>query len=164
MAKKKLESANVEFNMTPMIDVTFQLIIFFIITGQIISHDLAELKPPRPDDSVASVSLTQGVNLIVNIRARASEDPNISPEMGSQAFEWFVGGETLKPEEDLGKLTEIFENELAIREGEAKKEFTVELRSDFRVRFADVETVLIAASEAGIPNMNITAIALEDDS
>jgi len=164
MAKKKLESANVEFNMTPMIDVTFQLIIFFIITGQIISHDLAELKPPDPEESVASVSLTQDVNMIVNIVARASEEPGISAEMGSQALRWEVYGDPLIPERDLGKLTDIFKEELAKRTEAQQKEFTVELRSDFRVRFADVETVLIAASEAGIQNMNITAIAMDDDS
>ena len=53
MAKKSVYSSagqpvQVEFNMTPMIDVTFQLILFFILVGQVASDALARMLVPEP--------------------------------------------------------------------------------------------------------------------
>ena len=154
---KKLESANVEFNMTPMIDVTFQLIIFFIITGQIVSEELAALVPPQPQMTLANPALTSDVNLIVNIPSEAQDDPNIPPEEAAKARCWVVHGDEI----DVGNvdmLIAVFEKEMN-ESRVPREEFTLELRCDYRIRYDDVQTVLLAASDAGIPNMNITAIA-----
>ena len=54
MAKKSVYRtggpAVVDFNMTPMIDVTFQLILFFILVGQVASDALAQMPIGRAID------------------------------------------------------------------------------------------------------------------
>jgi biopolymer transport protein ExbD len=38
------------------------------------------------------------------------------------------------------------------------EEFYVEIRSDYRISYAQVEPVMIAAAEAGFKKMNVTAL------
>jgi biopolymer transport protein ExbD len=55
MAKKKkiVGGGSMDINMTPMIDCTFQLIIFFILTAQIASEEVAKVAVPEPHHSMA---------------------------------------------------------------------------------------------------------------
>ena len=75
MAKRKTaEGSAVDFNMTPMIDVTFQLIIFFILAGQMVNDKIKALIPPEPYESLAAEMLGDSV-VIVNIVSSAGSDP-----------------------------------------------------------------------------------------
>ena len=56
--RKKIASGVEEVNLTPMIDCTFQLIIFFIISAQM-TTEAAKLLPPKPSNSLA-LKATQG--------------------------------------------------------------------------------------------------------
>ncbi|HNX27429.1 MAG TPA: biopolymer transporter ExbD, partial [Phycisphaerae bacterium] len=53
MAKKQITGSIQEVNLTPMIDCTFQLIIFFILTAQMASQELAKVSLPEPVKSMA---------------------------------------------------------------------------------------------------------------
>jgi len=55
----------VGFNMTPMIDCTFQLIIFFMLTTQMASAEFVPMQLPRPLRSVAK-EMTEN-KVIVNV-------------------------------------------------------------------------------------------------
>jgi len=157
MAKKKqVPDSNVEFNMTPMIDVTFQLIIFFIIAGQIVSNELEKLKPPQPHPSIANSAFNADKNLIINIVSDAKHDHDEGPDASRAKF-WAIKGQRIEVH-DMDALKEQFEKALDRVPDEDRANFTVELRSDRRVQYADVETVLLAAAESGNPKMNITAI------
>ncbi len=160
MAKKKVDSGVQEFNMTPMIDVTFQLIIFFILAGQMASQDIKALIPPKPYHSQASEALNPKQRVIVNIVSKASDDANAPDETM-----WYVGSANLpEPVEiaaDPTKRQELFETlEMAYQAAppELAEEFTIEIRCDHRIQYRSVETVLMAAGEAGIPKMAITAL------
>ena len=157
MAKRRPQPKKVDFNMTPMIDVTFQLIIFFIITGQIISEELAKLK-------VANPTVTQAVEMkewsvIVNV-VSAAGDKTDEKAVGidtSRAEAWVVHGKEV-PVDDMDALVRVLKDDLKkVPEGEREK-FSLELRSDYRVQYADVQTVMLAAADAGITKMNITAV------
>ena len=156
MAKRRQQPENIEFNMTPMIDVTFQLIIFFIIAGQIVSDELAALKVPRPTETMAREEFNADDHIIVNIVSSAGDTDEEGPD-ASLAKYWQVNTEKIE-DLDIERLKEemrkIYDH---ISEAD-RPTFAVEIRGDYRVQYGDIETVLLAAAEVGIPRMNITAI------
>ncbi len=158
MAKKKriAGGGDVDFNMTPMIDVTFQLIIFFIIAGQMVNDEIKALIPPEPYESLAAEMPSAGV-IIVNIVAEAGADANASDADAREAKMWFVKGVEVTVGETQ-ELVQQLQRVLAGMSQEAREAPIIEIRCDYRVQYSDVETVLLAARDAGIPDMHITAI------
>jgi len=43
-------------NMTPMIDVTFLLIVFFVVVSQIVDRDVVPMDLPTPNQAVSGIS------------------------------------------------------------------------------------------------------------
>ena len=162
MAKKKFKTSVTECNLTPMIDVTFQLIIFFILVGQITSEDLKPLIPPMPYDSLANQDASTKFNIIVNVPSEAGDDLKYVVDSEAKAVAthraemWFVSGEEVELDND-----EALKDALVLRLakfGEDQAEACVEIRCDRRVYYENVERVLLAAGKAGISKMNITAL------
>ncbi len=168
--KKKVSSANIEINMTPMIDCTFQLIIFFILTAQMASQDLAKLVVPKPSESMAlSTETKQGMEVnkpnqvTVNIvNEYGDQKENRDPGRSSQPVCYKIGSQTIEIG-DTAALLDIFQ----LRKSNAEKagykagDFYLEIRADRDIEFAGVEPVMLTAAEAGISKMNITAIVDE---
>ena len=161
---KKDSSGNVEFNMTPMIDCVFLLIIFFILSATVLSEALAELELHRPFRSLADKNkeLNELPNcIIVNVVSEAKDKYDINSRGSSLAKEYMINGEKINVG-DREKLIEL------IRQGAIKakdkdfKDYSVEIRADHRVNFGAVQEVLKAAAAAGIrginTKMNITAL------
>ncbi len=156
MAKKRQQSDNIEFNMTPMIDVTFQLIIFFIIAGTIVSDELAALKVPKPTETMAREEFNKIPHLIVNIVSSAGDTESEDPDT-SLAKYWFVNRKEIEPT-DIEMLKDEMRVVFDKVPVDKRPKFAVEIRGDYRVQYGDIEMVLLAAAEVGIPKMNITAI------
>lgn len=150
------------FNMTPMIDVTFQLIIFFILAGTIGAQELAELvlHKPKASQAVKEEKMPAGNRVIVNITSAATKETDIGG-VASQAKEISLGPLKLRPDQ-RGQLTEALRQRKAAWSATAppdkKNEFYIEIRADFRVSYEQVEPVMLAAAEAEIPKMGITAL------
>ena len=53
-------------NMTPMIDVTFLLIVFFVVVSQIVDRDVVPLDLPTPDQAVSGIS-EEPDRIVVNL-------------------------------------------------------------------------------------------------
>jgi biopolymer transport protein ExbD len=51
MKLKKPEKSEMDLNMTSMLDIVFQLIIFFILVTNFAAADLPPLEPPDPIES-----------------------------------------------------------------------------------------------------------------
>jgi biopolymer transport protein ExbD len=49
--------ANDGLDMTPMVDVTFQLLIFFMITASFVTQKSLQTSPPEPDDEAGQVAM-----------------------------------------------------------------------------------------------------------
>ena len=166
MAKKKFKTSVTECNLTPMIDVTFQLIIFFILVGQITSEDLAALIPPQPYASLADENASTKYNIIVNVPSKAGDDLKYVVDSRQKAMDahtaetWFVAGVEVPISDDEALVVEL--QKYLTRFGEHQSEACVEIRSDRRVFYRDVERVLLAAGKAGISKMNITALVVDD--
>ncbi len=158
MAKKnKIDGGEVTFNMTPMIDVTFQLIIFFIIAGQMVSDDIEALIPPEPYKSQAIEERTKIPSIIVNIVSEAGDDPDASPTQARVASMWYIKGVKIEVG-DNKELTARLQATLKGMSEEAQAHPLLEIRCDKRIQYSDVVPVMLAARDAGIPNMDITAI------
>jgi biopolymer transport protein ExbD len=121
----------VGFNMTPMIDVVFLLIIFFLLSSHLAQQEVQlELDLPRatsgarPEDDDAR-------RVVVNIL------PDADGTAGIQ-----VGGRRLAPD-DLMRMIQ-YENDRAAGRLE------VRIRCDRRVPYRAVEPVMIACARAGV--------------
>jgi biopolymer transport protein ExbD len=161
-----------EVNLTPMIDCTFQLIIFFIIVAQISNEELAPLIVPEPDKSRAKKQdlEQQGspdvtiVNVWSEFEDRKELDDGTTrdeePILAMKAVGYKVRQETLDVG-DLRRLTEILREERAGFEsnGRPAQTYYVEVRADMDVGYDQVLPVMRAAAEAGIARMYMTAVA-----
>ena len=150
-------AGTVDINMTPMIDCTFQLIIFFILASQMASKSLAQLKLHRPEESQAipAEQVETPDRLIVNVITSAGDSESANPALAGKADRYEIDGVPIRVG-DEDRLTEVFR----YRKSKAgnPEEFCVEIRADYRVNFGDVQPIMLATAKAKIVNMNITAL------
>ncbi|MDP6637049.1 MAG: biopolymer transporter ExbD [Phycisphaerae bacterium] len=161
---KKNSSGDVEFNMTPMIDCTFLLIIFFILSATVLNDALAELELHRPYKSKAmdDKALNELPNrIIINVVSDAQDKKDEDSVQSSMAKEYMINGETIKTRNRDELIRQIRQGALSAKDKD-HKEFYVEIRADRRVNFGSVQEVLKAAAAASIRGvemkMNITAL------
>jgi biopolymer transport protein ExbD len=178
MALKKFRScSDVGFNMTPMIDCTFQLIIFFILVGQVASDAYAQnIQLIRPVDSQAiPSSVAKFPNKVtVNVVSAAAGEKNPDPTTASALKFYQIltvryhVGEVDRMIDVIKTLRNEYEKQFGAtplpsagaggKEGDDKRMFFLEIRADERVSWQDVAPVIRAGVEAGINKMNITAL------
>ena len=168
MARTKIfqKSSNgaVEFNMTPMIDCTFLLIIFFILSASVLTDALAELELHRPYKSQAldDKALNELPNrIIVNVVSDALHKTD-SDSLDSAAIKEYMINGAIIAVENSERLTRRIREGAVIALDNQHKDFYVEIRADHRVNFGAVQEVLKAAAAGGVRNinmkMNITAL------
>ncbi len=58
-AKKKFVPSEVELDMTPMVDVTFQLLIFFMLTATFVQQRSLNMPKPKDESQTASKSIEE---------------------------------------------------------------------------------------------------------
>jgi len=169
MAKGKLHSASeAGFNMTPMIDCTFQLIIFFILASQTANKAYAKnVQVPRPENSqsvpVTKMNVPKVTINIVSADARGDRPDDF---LAAAAASCYVIEGKEYPVGDGDELVTMIKNRKAEsktllgvgNEKDETAEFFVEIRADKRVNWQDVAPAIRAAVTAGISKMNITAL------
>lgn len=164
---KKESSGDVEFNMTPMIDCTFLLIIFFILSATVLSKALAELELHRPYESQADKNkdLNELPNrIIINVVSDAKDKKDRDSMESSMAKWYMINGEKIKIGNKRALIDKIRQGALAAQ-SDGFDEYYVEIRADHRVNFGAVQGVLKAAASASVlgikTKMNITALLHE---
>lgn len=168
MAKTKIyqkrSTGDVEFNMTPMIDCTFLLIIFFILSATVLNDALAQLELHQPYKSQArdEKALNDIPNrIIVNVVSDAKDKFDKNSLESSTIKEYMINGEIIKVRE-TDKLVRRIKQGATNAKKANHRNFFVEIRADHRVNFGAVQAVLKAAAGGGIPGinmkMNITAL------
>jgi biopolymer transport protein ExbD len=169
--KKVVSTGDVGFNMTPMIDCTFQLIIFFILATQFASEAYAkDVEIARPTESQAlAVDINNPRNrVVINVVSMDPRGESDDAWAASQAQGYVINGQKY----DVGDISSIIEL-IKVEKDEAEKaglvsdqegkEFFVEIRADKRVNWHDVAPVIRASVEAGIRKMNLTALKAYDE-
>jgi biopolymer transport protein ExbD len=140
--------------MTPLVDCTFLLILFFLLTSQMASESLARLEIARPRGSQAVQARMAARGVVINVLS-AQDAPGGTAADG-RAIAYLVDGRRI-PAGDIEALTQLLRAR-ASAEGTGRN-LLVEVRADRRVHYGHVEPVLSAAAKAGVPRMNITAVA-----
>ncbi len=174
MAKRVAVSrTEVGFNMTPMIDCTFQLIIFFILASQVANDAYAQnVEIQRPHTSQAippSVAKFNKVTINVVSKAAGEERPDAAKaaeagmyKIGTKKFE--VGQWDQMIELVKTKKAE-FDEQIASGpaasgdgDGDDGATFFLEIRADKRVKWADVAPVIRVGVNAGLSKLVLTAL------
>ena len=172
MARKNRNLNTVaEPNLTPMIDCTFQLIIFFIITSQMTNQQLEQMLVPKPEKSRATEPQTTDEGrpdvVVANIFSEfgnREEMKNGKTRDNEPLHAMVAKGYAIK-----GQQIEIGNTELLVElltkakaEFDARKLqnriFYLEVRADKDIGYQNVLPVMRAAAQSGIAKMYMTAV------
>ncbi len=126
----RVRDARVGINMTPMIDVVFQLIIFFLVSSHLAKQEV-QLELPLPV-------------------ANSGHQPEESPARRLTINVLDDGGLTL-----AGRAVAVRElaDQLRAARAEQPDDLEVRVRSDRRVPYRQIEPVLLACARARIWNV-----------
>ena len=137
-----LSRGSVGFNMTPMIDVVFLLIIFFLVSSHLARQE-TQLELDLPDAASGEPVREDEVRrVVVNVL------PEQQPEGRIQ-----IGGKVINADQ----LTELIDYESR----RAEQDLEVRIRSDRRVPYRVIEPIMIACARAGVWRVTFAVVAGE---
>ncbi len=150
MKYSKPEKRAIELNMTSMLDIVFQLIIFFILVTNFAAADLPELTPPEGSQAFdAEYPFTRVVNIVP-----------VGESAPGRARHVLIGGRELPINPNgMTALTNALKQEQDARPNDPMQ---VRLRVDKSLHFDQVQPVMQAITGAGISRVNLVAIMVED--
>ena len=153
----KKGAADPEFNMTPLIDVVFLLIIFFMLINNIIAEQEVEMIVPELDNSqVQDIEETKRVivNLVPGFEetSRQRFDMDNAMRVSGYADKVKVGNEVFSLLESLEPLANRLKEIKA-----AKPDIEFVLRADAATEYQYVQPVMEAITMAGISRINLMA-------
>jgi biopolymer transport protein ExbD len=132
-------STSTQINMTPMIDVTFQLIIFFLLSSHLAQQETQmELMLPTAS-SGKQAAVDDRPRLSVNVRADGSVT---------------LGSTPTSREEMSGRLQ--------IEREKLGPDMEVRIRADRTVPYKAVEPILLACADVGIWNVTFAVVKKEE--
>jgi len=140
MAKKAVDLADVQsFDMTPMIDIVFQLVVFLMIANDMSRKEIEELALPNAINGKEDKGINEKRRLIVNLL----KDPGGGPptlkvrgvEMNLDTFEQY-----LQPEAEMSRETD----------GPKASDLFILVRADKGSRWQDVQWVMQACANPKI--------------
>jgi biopolymer transport protein ExbD len=131
--------SDLNFNMTPMIDVVFLLIIFFLVSSHLARQEV-QMPLPLPTASSGERSIDTAVRRVtINVL--------------SDGRLMFAG----KPVE-----VEQLPERLALARNESGADLEIRIRSDRSVAYQHVEPILLACARTGIWNVAFAVYRPED--
>ena len=131
--------SGVGFNMTPMIDVVFQLIIFFLLSSHLAQQETRYELPLPAAKSGKADPADERARLTINVLADGTA--------------MFAGRAT--PSEELSR-------QLAERRSVHGDDLEVRIRSDRSVEYSRIEPILLACARAGIWNVSFAVLQREE--
>ena len=133
------QSGEVTFNMTPMIDVVFLLIIFFLVSSHLAKQEAQmPLELPLADSGSEAID-NQQPRVTINVTADGS---------------LLLAGRTVSPAELQRRLTE--------QRAADGNDLEVRIRSDRSVPYSHVEPIMLSSVRAGIWNVTFSVYRPED--
>ncbi len=143
-------AAKVRMNLTPMIDMTFLLIVFFILTSQISNVEVAEeINLPAPHDSV-SVDPEEDHRMVINLIPDAGDRARItSMRLGFRTLAFDSAGRAELRDELLAAVA-------------ADPTLKVDIRADRQAAYGEVYPILRLASASGARRVDLVVAATLD--
>lgn len=127
---------DLELDMSPMIDMVFLLLIFFIVASQIVDE---KPKVQIPTAAYGKVDEDQTGRLMITVQ-KASEDPN-----DDEVFMYI--GSNREPV-DLETIKNTIANEI-----ELNNDLRVMIRADANVKYYENEKITLACAEVGAQDL-----------
>jgi biopolymer transport protein ExbD len=138
MARRGNPSSAINANMTPMIDVTFLLIVFFVVVSQIVDRDAVPLDLPAPTHAASGIPDSPEHVTV-----------NLVPIAGGEISGFVVGGHTVAVDA-MNELTSIVNTRL---QGGATD---VHLRADRATKYLYIHKAIEAIRAVGTtPRMQL---------
>ena len=132
------------FNMTPMIDVVFLLIIFFLVASNLARQEV-QLELDLPEAGTGQRPQQEDIRRVVI---------NVLPE--ARAGKRIMVGGRLVAEGELAQLID-YESRRASRE--VRGQLEVRIRSDRKVPYRVVEPLLVACARSGVWKVTFAVVA-----
>lgn len=151
----KKGAANSELNMTPLIDVTFQLIIFFMLVNNIVAQEAVQMIVPQLTDPKTRELGEVDNRMVVNIAPGPYENADRQGEnvlnIDGRAVKVVIANREFDPT-NLQGITDF------LKEYKAEKpEGLILLRADAGLSYESVQPVMSAVTAAGISKINLVA-------
>ncbi len=152
----------VSFNMTPMIDIVFNLIIFFMLVSQFYQMRTEMVKlPPAKEADPRRQEVARMMNVVINVLPPGKEGKQrpgvtqvfIDGRMIMDSYDSGYGEGENEGRPPTNAQTKALEDLLRIRREEADKAgktMNVILRAGENVRYDMIQRVMIATGAAGI--------------
>jgi biopolymer transport protein ExbD len=137
------QNNHVHFNMTPMIDVVFLLIIFFILVSTFASAENVRMDLPKPEKSQAKN---------VKIVDRVVVNCQLTPRRTGQAAEGVQYRVGPNPPEPLPGIADRLAAYCS-----ANPKLKVIIRADKNLRYEQVREVMEIVAETGVEDMSLVA-------
>jgi biopolymer transport protein ExbD len=135
------------FNMTPVIDIVFQLIIFFALVCQFIEAENFPIKVP--DDCRFAAMTPQEQNKVTTLTVMKTENDRIAFAVGAEKID--VAGAT----DLVDKLAEKIDGRM---QDLPARDRIVTLRIDKDVTFAQAQYALAALAQSSAQNIRLAAL------
>ncbi|MEM6332934.1 MAG: biopolymer transporter ExbD [Planctomycetota bacterium] len=148
-------------NITPLIDVVFLLIVFFMLVNKIVSDESVPMRVPVLDNPQTR-EVGEVERVVVNVapaRGNRQGDP-LEGEGNAQFVQ--VGASLRFDPEDLGGITAAVASAKATAEAGGASGVEVILRADSALFYDTVQPVLDAVTEAGVETVHLTAFLPDD--
>jgi biopolymer transport protein ExbD len=140
MAKAAVDLSDVQtFDMTPMIDIVFQLVVFLMIANDMGAREIEDLVLPKAPNGIEDLQTGEKRRIIVNLLANKGTGP---PTLKVHGMEM-----------DLDKFKQILQPEADLsREKDANRasDLFILIRADAASRWQDVQWVMQACADAKI--------------
>lgn len=161
-----------QFNMTPMIDVVFLLIIFFMLICQFIVQENYKLTipddcsnaivPEELDPGAITVSVFPRPGAVVSLEADISDDTDASGPVlyAVRARQFDPDNARYQNDSDvlIAEMTEEIKSEAA-----RKNNPMIHLRADKDLTYGQVQKALLALAQAGITRVQLAAFRAEQN-
>jgi len=146
--------------MTPLIDVTFQLIIFFMLVNNIIAEETVPMIVPELDQAKTR-QVEEMERVVVNVApADYSRDERMDEPLDWDGVpsEVRVGIQSFSLD-DMRGVTEAIRDAVARgpKTPEGDSELEVLLRADAAIRYQEVQPVMAAISQANVGTIHLVA-------
>ena len=157
------DKGRIGFNMTPMIDVTFLLMIFFILAGSFASLDVMKLTVPRVHGDRTVDELKLPHKLVVNIPPFPADRVLDEPDLAGRARMWKVSTHEIRPGDGRRLLAVLQGARDGFLQRQAKDPslagvaLQVELRADRSLHYSQVAPALAAIGKAGFSRVHYVA-------
>ena len=133
------KGGEVGFNMTPMIDVVFQLIIFFLVSSHLAKQEV-QYKLPLPEAKSG-------------IQEKPSEKPRLTVNVLADGTLLFAGRQVTADE---------LQAHLAERLKDLGKDVEIRIRGDRSTAYKHVEPVMLACAHLDIWNVSYAVVQKEN--